>query len=172
MNTHTTQVDDLQLIAQPSAVKCADMFVRFTLSEWSLRPLADEAAEVACRLVQATVDGTGSGTPGFVTVRLRLRGDSLVVEVEDDQPASAAGQPPALNGRRVDIVHKDHRGKVMWCELPLPGGVNASSVPLPHREPRRSPAAERLADEPPGVDPHVMERILAGLSRSGESPVD
>jgi hypothetical protein len=169
VNTHTTQVDDLQLIAQQSAVKCADLFVRFTLGEWSLRPLADETADVACRLVQSTVDATGSRDPGFVTVRLRLRGDSLVVEVEDEEPV---GQPPALDGRRVDIVHKDHGGKVMWCELALPGGVNASAVPLPHREPRRSPAAERLADEPPGVDPQVMERILAGLSRSHETSAD
>lgn len=170
MNTHTTQVDDLQLIAQPSAVKCTDLFVRFTLSEWSLRSLADEAVHVACRLVQTIVDGTGARGPGFVTVRLRLRGDGLVIEVEDDQPATAGSPPPAVGGRRVDIGHKDNHGRIMWCELPLPGGVNASAVPLPHREPRRSPAAERLADEPPGVDPQVMERILAGLSRSGEKP--
>ena len=50
--------------------------------------------------------------------------------------------------------------------------VNASAVPLPHRAPRHSPAADRLAHEPPGVDPQIMERILAGLSRSGEAPME
>src|SRR5579885_2638595 len=47
VNVHTTQIDDLQLIALPSAVNCAEMFVRFTVTEWSLRPLADEATFVA-----------------------------------------------------------------------------------------------------------------------------
>lgn len=166
MNAHTTQVDDLQLIAQPSAVNCADLFVRFSLAEWSLRPLADEASEVARQLVSAAVDSADSRSPGFITVRLRLRGDGLVIEVEDDQPASGA-EPPTVPGRRTDVMRMGH-GKLVWCELPLPGGVSASAVRLPQRERRRSPAAERAANEAPEVDPHVMERILAGLSRSTE----
>ena len=166
MNAHTTQVDDLQLIAQPSAVNCADLFVRFSLAEWSLRPLADEASEVARQLVSAAVDSADSRSPGFITVRLRLRGDALVIEVEDELMSSA--EPPRVPGRRTDVVRLGH-GKLVWCELPLPGGVNASSVPLPQRERRPSPAAERAAaSEGPEVDPHVMERILAGLSRSTE----
>jgi hypothetical protein len=165
VNAHTTQVDDLQLIAQPSAVNCADLFVRFSLTEWSLRALADEASEVARRLVSAAVDHADPRAPGFLTVRLRLRGDGLVIEIEDDQPAGA--DPPMLPGRQMDVVRMGH-GKLVWCELPLPGGVSASAVRLPQRERRRSPAAEREANEAPEVDPHVMERILAGLSRSTE----
>ena len=42
MNNQTSQVDDLRLVATPSAVNVAEMFVRFSLMEWSLRPLVPQ----------------------------------------------------------------------------------------------------------------------------------
>jgi hypothetical protein len=162
VNAQTAQVDDLRLIALPSAVNCTDLFVKFTLAEWSLRSLEGHAGDVAGQLVSAAVDGADSNNPGFITVRLRLRGDCLVIEVEDDQ-FGPTGEAPVIEGARTGVEPLDGRGKRLWCELALPGGVNASSVPLPQREKKRSAAAERMGDETEEVDPEVMQRLLAGL---------
>jgi len=51
VNAQTAQVDDLTLIALPTAVNCADLFVRFTLGEWRLRNMVDDCSSVACALV-------------------------------------------------------------------------------------------------------------------------
>ncbi|HEY8371988.1 MAG TPA: ATP-binding protein [Pseudonocardiaceae bacterium] len=166
MNDQTAQVDDLRLAALPNAVNCTELFVRFALAEWSLRPLQDEAIQVACHLVSAAVEHADPKSPGFLTVRLRLRGDCLVIEVEDEQGLALGGVPDSLEGRRTGTVPLNNGGKLLWCELPLPQGMSASSVPLPRREPRKSPVAEQYADEPVGVDPEVMERIISALAKS------
>jgi hypothetical protein len=142
VNAHTAQMDDLVLVALPSAVNCAELFVRFALTEWSLRGLLDEATHAARQLVNAAVVNADPRSPGFLTVRLRLEGDRLVIEVDD--------------------------GRLAWHELPLPTGMSAAAVRLPRREQRRSPAAERLGDEPSEVDPQVIQRIFTALSRSPE----
>ncbi|MFD1051762.1 ATP-binding protein, partial [Kibdelosporangium lantanae] len=85
MDPQTTQVDDLKLVALPTAVNCADMFVRFALREWNLRQLQDETSHVACELVTNVVERNTEAVPGFLTLRLRLHGDCLVVEVEDTE---------------------------------------------------------------------------------------
>ncbi|MFB9909432.1 ATP-binding protein [Allokutzneria oryzae] len=144
MNSDTTQVDDLQLIALPSAVNCTDLFVRFALSEWSLRPMVEETSRAACQLVTEVVDNADPRAPGLITVRLRVCGDRLVVEVDD--------------------------GRLVSRELPLPAGLTGSSVPLPRRERRRSRAAEQISAEQPvhggaEIGHEVMQRILFGLNR-------
>jgi len=162
LNNQTSQVDDLRLVATPSAVNVAEMFVRFSLMEWSLRPLVPQATQVGRHMVAAVVDNAGPGLAGFLTVRLRLQGDGLVVEVEDEQVATRPVVSPEVAGARIGVVPTAY-GTRMWSELPLPNNMNAKSVPLPRREQRRSPAAEALADEPLGVDPQVMQRILSAL---------
>ncbi|WP_199439975.1 ATP-binding protein [Umezawaea beigongshangensis] len=168
MNPQTEQVDDLQLIALPNAVSCADLFVRFALSEWALRPMIGEAGEVVRHLVEAAVERATPGNPSFITVRLRLTGGYLVVEVEDAQAMRAPATPPGLAGRRTGVVDLAGRGSLIWCELALPAGMTASAVPLPRRERRRSPAAEQLGDESAEIDPAVMQRILYGLNGAPE----
>jgi hypothetical protein len=163
VNSHTAQIDDLRLIALPSAVNCADLFVRFTLGEWSLHALRDEAANAVCELVTAAVDGTDPQAPGFITVRLRLRGDHLGIEVEDDQPGPAPDLSPTLAGGRAGVEARG-RGKLVWCELTLPSGVEASAVPLPRRDRKKSSGDQNV--ERAEVDPQVMERILSGLGGS------
>ncbi|MCP2166849.1 ATP-binding protein [Goodfellowiella coeruleoviolacea] len=165
MNAQTAQVDDLQLVALPSAVNCADLFVRFALTEWALRPMRDEAAQAARQLVTSTVENADPQAPGMITVRTLLRGDRLVIEVEDNVPAADA---PSLAGLRTGVAPLPDGGRVVWCELPLPDGVTASAVPLPRRERRRSLAAEQLEGEKAEVDPEVIQRILYGLSRAEE----
>jgi hypothetical protein len=165
VNPQTAQVDDLQLVALPSAVNLAEMFVRFTLTEWSLRSLFEDAIHVARQLVAAVVETSDSRSPALITVRLRLRGNWLVIEVADDQTAQLPAGSITVAGRRAGVVPLPGRGKLVWCELPLPTDVTASAVPLPRRERKRSPAAEALGDEPHEVDPEVMKRLLYGLNR-------
>ncbi|PXY22299.1 ATP-binding protein [Prauserella muralis] len=177
MNSQTAQVDDLRLVALPSAVNCTDMFVHFSLIEWSLADMRDDAVDAARQLVEAVVDSTDSRAPGFVTVRLRIAGECLVVEVEDDQVARAHSGAPRLEGRRTGAVPLEGRGKLVWCELPLPTGVTADSVRLPHRGERRrqvpEPAPEQARPPQPqqhgrhqaGPDPDLVDRVLVGLKR-------
>ncbi|MEU6133001.1 ATP-binding protein [Saccharopolyspora sp. NPDC047091] len=167
MNADTAQVDDLRLIALPTAMNCTDIFVRFTLSEWSLRPLADEAAQTTLSMVDAAVQASDPKSPGFLTIRLRLRGDCLVIEVEDETRGHAPATLQALEGKRTGVEPLRGVGNRRWCELGLPPGMSASAVPLPRREKRRSPAAEALGDEPEELDPQVMQRLLSGLNNAG-----
>jgi hypothetical protein len=171
VNPQTVQVDDLGLVALPTAVICADLFVRFTLTEWSLRELMADAAEVAQHLVAAVVAQTiDMRAPSLLTLRLRLSGANLVIEVHDRMPYQPV-MPAALANLTTGIFPAPGRGNIIWCELPLPGGTNADSVRLPRRERRPSPAARRLelAGEPTGPDPDVLERLLHGLGGSTES---
>lgn len=165
MNTQTTQFDDLHLVALPSAVNCTDLFVRFSLSEWSLRGLTDEAATVASQLAASVVETADSQDPGLLTVRLRLSGDSLVIEIEDNQPGPSPSTAPEVAHGSAGVVDKDGPGKRIWCELPLPGGVNASEVPLPRRERKKPNASGGASDEMAEVDPEVIERLLTGLNK-------
>ncbi|SDP30003.1 hypothetical protein SAMN04487905_103114 [Actinopolyspora xinjiangensis] len=165
MDTETAQTDDLRLVALQSAVNCTDMFVRFTLSEWSLRPLTDDATAAATRLVSAVVEHSDSQSPGFVSVRLRIHGNNLVIEVEDDQGVLPPAVSSNLAGVHTGVISPEGRGRIVWCELELPEGMRASDVPLPRRDPKRSQSAEQSDDVPDDVDPQVMERLLSGLSR-------
>lgn len=187
MNQQTAQVDDLRLVALPSAVNCTELFVRFSLTEWSLAELIGETADAARRLVAAVIEQTNTRAPGFVTVRLRLSGDALLVEVEDDQVALAHTPAPQVPGKRTGAVPLDGRGKLVWCELPLPAGMSATSVRLPRRGDRRVPMTNpvraqfpeslhtpeapppiggRHAQEQPGpIDPDLVDRVLVGLKR-------
>ncbi|QUH02634.1 ATP-binding protein [Saccharopolyspora erythraea] len=161
MNAQTAQVDDLRLLAVPSAVNCTDLFVRFALAEWSLRPLVPEAVEVANQIVTAAVDVADPNSPGFITIRLRLTGECLVIEVEDDP----LGEAPQLAYQRSGVEYLRDGRRMVWCQLGLPTGVKANEVPLPRREKKRSYVSE---DETAEVDPEVISRLLTGLNRSTE----
>ncbi|SFI56161.1 hypothetical protein SAMN05421835_10115 [Amycolatopsis sacchari] len=162
----TTQVDDLRLVALPSAVNCAEMFVRFALAEWSLRSLIPEATRIMRHLVSASVQQSGSGTPKFITVRLRLHGDALVLELDDD----LHGEPPELPGAQINAVTLPGSRRNMWSELPLPTGMSAAAVPLPQRAPSRAaqPAPVEYPPEQPRVDAdsQILQRVLYGLNRT------
>ncbi|RZQ61965.1 ATP-binding protein [Amycolatopsis suaedae] len=166
MTTHTAQVDDLRLVALPNAVNCTALFVRFTLREWSLSMLRDRVERMACDLVSAVVEDANPASPHFLTVRLRLRGEHLSVEVEDDEPMRPHAKAPAYSDTRSGIESYGARGKMVWCELALPGGVNATSVTLPRRDGRRSVVPESVHDEVyTQNDPEILGRILSGLTR-------
>lgn len=161
----TTQVDDITLVALPTAVNCAELFIRFALTEWSLRDMQDDATKVARDLVSAVVAVADRKHPSLIQVRARLHSECLVIEVASPRTAPIA----VAAGRRVEIVALRGRGQLAWCELPLPGGMAASSVPLPRRHHRRAADQTEEAMDQLGhtsdVDEDVMRRILYGLNR-------
>ncbi|MFF0145926.1 hypothetical protein ATK36_0944 [Amycolatopsis sulphurea] len=159
MSTRTTQVDDLRLVAQPSAVSCTELFVRLLLTDWSLQSVLDEAAATAAHLVGEVVDQSHPARPAFLTVRLQLRGDVLLVEVEDDLLA-----PRAPRDERIGVRPGPGGGRVSWCEVSLPGGLTAGEVRLPHRRDRRTLVDEPVSGDPVGADPEVLERLLNRLN--------
>jgi hypothetical protein len=137
-------MDDLVLVALPTAVTCTELFVQFALTEWSLLEMQGQVAQVARDLVNAAVANNDPRAPRFITIRLSLTGGNLNIEVED--------------------------GDINWRELPLPGGLSAEAVQLPRRSRQRKPApAEAPVNESPSdVDPDVIRRVFAALSRSVE----
>jgi hypothetical protein len=168
VNTQTAQVDDLRLIALPSAVNCAEMFVRFTLAEWNLRDLTDDANQLTSALVTAAVDSADQTNPGFLTIRLRLSGESLVAEVEDENGAVPPQLAPGFADGRCGSTNLQSGGTLVWCELPLPGGVKADSVPLPRRSRTNKRQQATSPEETAEVDPEVIKRLLSGLSNSDQ----
>jgi hypothetical protein len=163
----TAQVDDLRLVALPSAVNCAELFVRFTLTEWHVPQIIDDARETAKRMVLAviaTVDEDAD--PTMITVRLRLRGATAVVEVQDDRPAPRLVVPRSLANKRAGVETLPGSRQLIWCEIPLPGGMDATVVPLPRRgTTRAAPPRKSEIDEAVDLNNDVMQRILDGLRR-------
>ncbi|OLR95030.1 hypothetical protein [Actinokineospora bangkokensis] len=165
MTDRTEQMDDLQLVALPSAVGCAEMFVRFSLTEWKLQPMRERAAALAGAVTRQVVEAAaGDEQPGMITIRVRLSGGNLVVEVESAHEVAA---PPTPEGGRSGLDHLGPGRYMPWLTIPLPGGMDAGAVPLPRRTRKPSPEAARLAREeeagaPP--DPDVLGRILYGLN--------
>ncbi|HEY4458580.1 MAG TPA: ATP-binding protein [Pseudonocardiaceae bacterium] len=137
-------MDDLVLVALPTAVTCTELFVQFALSEWSLLEMQGEVKQVARELVNAAVANNDPRAPRFMTVRLSLAGGNLTIEVED--------------------------GDINWRELPLPGGLSAEAVQLPRRSRQRRAAAPEspVNESSSDVDPDVIARVFAALSRSAE----
>ncbi|PRW63987.1 hypothetical protein [Actinopolyspora mortivallis] len=167
MDTEIAQTDDLRLVALQSAVNCTDMFVRFTLSEWSLRPMSEEAAQAATHLVSVVVNHSDAQAPGFVSVRLRIHGNNLVIEVEDEAGVLPGTIPEDPAGTRVEVFPSG-RGRIARCELELPRGMRASDVPLPRRDPKRTSSSEQRSEpDSEDFDPQVMERLLSSLSKRG-----
>jgi hypothetical protein len=172
----TVQVDDLKLVALPSAINCADLFVRFTLAEWRVESMIPEVRRATEALITAVVgDANAKSTPTMLLFRLRLSGNTLAIEIEDDRQTPKLTVPRSLSGPNSGATLLSTGKQLIWAEVPLPKGMDATVVPLPRRGTTRAAAA---AAPPPaeiaGADdlsPDVMERILEGLRRDhGEPP--
>ncbi|MGQ0837810.1 ATP-binding protein [Actinokineospora sp.] len=163
MNDRTEQVDDLHLVALPSAIGCTEMFVRFALTEWALRGMRDVAAQVARALAGIVVSTADPAKPGMITARVRLSGGDLIIEIETARPVPPPQTPQGVRTGAMELEPGRH---VVWCTLPLPGGMNAAAVPLPRRQRRPSELTAQGTglDDPMTMDPEVMQRILYGLN--------
>jgi hypothetical protein len=163
LSAHTSQMDDIRLVAQPSALPVTELFVRLILSDWSLLPMLEQVTATAKRLVGTVIEAGDPKSPAFVTLRLRLRAEVLSVEVDDDVPGLP--EPKVTGpGERVGVTPGAGGARTTWCELELPGGINARQVRLPRRQDRRSLVDEPVSGDPVAADPQVLERLLSRLS--------
>lgn len=169
MQSETRQVDDLRLVALPSAVNCTEIFVRFTLAEWSLKSLTDTAIRAATDLVNAVIEEAGTQSPGLLSVRLRVQGDAMLIELEGSHLSRPPTEAPTVDDARTGLVPRQDGVTHLWCELALPEGLSGNQLPLPRRDPNRSSAQQSGDDEPAELDPQLMNRILSGLGgQSGD----
>ncbi len=125
----------LTFAATGTAPSRARVFVRCTLTSWLLAHLVDDAELIVSELVTNAVKATGTTNPAatycdladlaVLAVQVRVRGESLFVEVWDadtDNPA----QPPANDGReRADDLAEGGRGLVIVAALSKRYGVAA-----------------------------------------------
>jgi len=126
----------VQLAARPAAVPRSRAIVRGLLREWQLEVMSDDVtlllSELMTNAVQASQDSAGPGQP-VVSCTVRRNETGLLLEVWDASPAPPVVQDVDLTsdcGRGLLMVEFlssswGHRpaagGKVVWCELPLPG---------------------------------------------------
>jgi serine phosphatase RsbU (regulator of sigma subunit)/anti-sigma regulatory factor (Ser/Thr protein kinase) len=122
-------VVSVTLPARPSAVRDARGRVRAALETWELAELSFTAELLVSELVTNAL----RYAQGDIDLRL-LRDRTLVIEVRDTSDALPRARQAAddeENGRGLQVVHRlakrwgarlDGRGKVVWCELDLPGG--------------------------------------------------
>jgi len=171
----TVQVDDLKLVALPSAINCADLFVRFTLAEWRVDSMIPDVRRATESLIRAVVgDANAKSTPTMLLFRLRLSGNTLAIEIEDDRQLPELKVPRSLSVSNSGVTLLSTGKQLLWTEVPLPRGMDATVVPLPRRGTTRAAAA---AAPPPAeiaaaddLSPDVMERILEGLRRDHGDP--
>ena len=121
----------------PQAAAAGRDFVRSTCSRWGLEATLDVALLVTSELVTNAVVNARSQ----VTLRLRVRPDRLLVEVEDEDSRMPVLQQDngwdALGGRGLMLVDALAArwgsqpcpfGKVVWAELPLVPDPSASGA--------------------------------------------
>jgi hypothetical protein len=160
VHDQTAQVDDLRLVATPSALNCADLFVKFTLIEWQVPTMV---------AVVTSVDEKADLS--MITLRLRLRGGVLAVEIEDfRRTAPTVVLPRALRRVKSGVEPLAGGRQLLWAELPLPTGMDATVVPLPRRGTTKAAAVAADEAEEEDVDVETMQRILNSLRRDPFNP--
>jgi anti-sigma regulatory factor (Ser/Thr protein kinase) len=125
-----------------AAASFARTFVRVVLGAWGLDRLEPDASLLATELV--TNGLRYGGGPRSLT--LVARGGRLRIAVADHEPVRRPRRRPASltaeGGRGLALVeamattwgtHRSrlHRGKVVWCELPLGRGGPRRGVAVP-----------------------------------------
>lgn len=162
-------VDNLELVALPTAVPVARMFIFDTLKRWHALFIEDYMAAVAVELVTLSVEQTGGAeVPTPIALRMigyqrhivfevtDVCGEPLALELEADVPEdSGLGLVDTLANRWGSTVGP--RGRVNWAELDVYGRTEAG---LPLRDPK-PPAWPRGSTEPPAatVDPALLRRV-------------
>jgi anti-sigma regulatory factor (Ser/Thr protein kinase) len=135
----------LPLPAEPSSAAASRRHVRRLLGAWGLATCVDTAQLLVSELVANAVTAAravpgGHSAAGGPPIELSLRrtGTSLIIEVRDpnpDPPVAKRAGPQDEDGRGLLIVETLSRrwghhaagpgGKVVWCEITLPGGAPA-----------------------------------------------
>ena len=169
----------LTLAALPTAVSCARLFTRYTLTNWGASFVLADALIVTSELVAAAVRDTGIADPdvrwsdveriSVISVCLLGFDEHIVVVVWDSHPRRAV-LPALLPGRTprglqlVDVTAQrwgstcTQHGRVTWAELAV---HERSDSGLPLRRLRAVGSERPLMTEDEGV----IRRVMAGLRR-------
>lgn len=127
----------MRMAARPAAVPRSRAIVRDLLREWQLETMSDDVtlllSELMTNAVQAARSGDGQASRAFVAATVRLTATAVLLEVWDANPAPPVVQEVDVTsgcGRGLLMIeylsstwghHPADGGKVVWCELPLPG---------------------------------------------------
>lgn len=172
----------LDLVALPTAVPVARMFITDTLRRWHALFIEDHMSAVAVELVSLSVKATGpaEGTSwADITelnpIRLRMLGYQrhIVFEVEDVSSEALelsedAELPQGTGLGLVDALanawgaRPTPGGRVIWAELAV---YERTAVGLPRRRPPRSSSTPTNREGSPIHDREMLERVLVGLQR-------
>lgn len=149
----STDVDELELAAIPSAVSLTRRFTEAFLRKRDLEEVTDTARLIASELVTNAIRATGvTATPaGYaglhgarlarIIARLHLAPPGLFIEVWDEDPRPPVRvQPGALDegGRGLLLVtalaaawghYPCDRGKVVWAQIASPGHLTRDAPP-------------------------------------------
>ncbi len=173
----------LTLAAVMTAVGCSRLFARYTLRNWDLDVLRDDAELVISELVTNAVKTTGvtEAQPrwtelddlALIDVRLVLTDISVIIEVWDRDPRPPIIKQPRLddeNGRGLFIIGELCRrwnfyparkgGKVVWGELEIPP-FQWTDAGLPKRPQPSGPRPQPQVTH----DRELLQRVHDGLQQ-------
>jgi hypothetical protein len=176
-------LDSLDLVALPTAVPVARMFIADTLRRWHALFIEDHMEAVAVELVSLSVEATRpdedtswSDITELNPITLRLLGYQrhIVFEVTDAHPEaleqpddvvlpedSGLGLVDALANRWGSFVAP--RGRVIWAELAV---YERTEAGLPQRPLKPSPTPRGTTNRSmPQHDADFLRRVRDGLER-------
>jgi hypothetical protein len=173
--------DALGLVALPTAISCARLFVKYTLDNWRASSfVVADAMTIVGELVALSVQETGVlddkvvwselGYINRVVVRLLGFPRHIVIAVWDAATKAAAlpAGPADTLPRGLDLVDvlagrwastASPRGRLTWAELPVYDRTDAG-LPINRRRPRPHPALPA-----PVIDEELLRRVRDGLTR-------
>ncbi|SDP98490.1 ATP-binding protein [Lentzea jiangxiensis] len=168
-------IDSLELVALPTAVAVARMFISDTLKRWQALFIEDYVAAVAVELVTLSVEQTGGAkVPSLIILRMLGYRRHIVFEVTDlhDEALQLSAEADVPEGRGLGLVDAfadrwgsfiSPRGRVNWAELAVYGRTAAG---LPLRDPQPIPELSNVPDKPALTgDLDLIRRILDGLNK-------
>ena len=171
--------DDLGLVALPTAISCARLFVKYTLDNWRASSfVVADAMTITGELVALSVQETGvldddvrwSELDYINRIVIRLLGfpRHIVIEVWDaaTEPAALPAGPADTLPRGLDLVDvlagrwastASPRGRLTWAELPVYDRTEAG-LPIQRRRPSPRPVLPA-----PVIDEELLRRVRDGL---------
>jgi hypothetical protein len=172
--------DDLGLVALPTAISCARLFVQYTLDNWHASSfVVADAMAITGELVALSVQETGvlddkvvwSELDYINRIVIRLLGfpRHVVIEVWDaaTEPAVLPTGPTDTLPQGLDLVDvlaerwastASPRGRLTWAELSV---YDRTEAGLPIRRHRHRPSEPAVAEP---VDPELLRRVREGLA--------
>lgn len=168
---------ELGLVALPTAITVARIFINDTLRRWDALFIEDHMARVAVELVELSVKETGP-TEQRPTGRIRLQmlgyRRHIVFEVTDSatEPLVLAPEHTVPEGEGLGLVDAvadrwgsfiAPRGRVNWAEIAVYGRTTAG---LPLRDPKAPAWSLPPSDEPAGPpDADFLRKVRDGLEQ-------